>query len=1547
MTTSPAIRSSPTGYVVSLAAVTVAVVARLLLEPLLADRFPFITLFLAVGFAAWYGGKGPGLLALVAGAVAAAFFLFQPRYSFAIDQSEYRVGLVLYGVVGLASVAVFESLRKAHRRAEEQRRQLEQEVAARRAAEQAFAEQAERLRTTLASIGDAVITTDTEGRVTNMNAAAEVLTGWTSDEAAGRPLEAVFRVVNETTRKAVENPATRALREGVVVGLANHTLLTAKDGTERPVDGSASPIRCKDGEVVGCVLVFRDITERKRAEDELRRSEARFRAASEAVSSIVWTNTAEGMMAGGQPGWGAFTGQDREGYEGYGWSRAVHPDDAQPTIDAWNAAVAGKKTFVFEHRVRRTDGQWRLCAIRAVPVFDGRGEITEWVGVHTDITDRKQAEDALRRRETFTSGVLGSITDGFFAVDKDWRFTFVNDQIVKRFGLGRDEIMGGHVWQTFPAAVGTEAYVQLHRAMAERTTVEYEVFYEPLERWFSDKAFPTGDGGLAVYTQDVTDRKGAEQRLRAGEARFRELADAMPQIVYVTDAGGKITFVNRQWLDYTGQPDAQTADLGPVVHPDDLADVLRRWELASAGGTPLEAEFRLRRAADGEYRWFLTRSVPIRDGGGRVVRWYGTSTDIHDQKRTEAELRDERGRLAFALDAADLGQWDMNLIDHTACRTPRHDRIFGYDAPLPEWTYETFLGHVVPDDRADVDAEFRAAVANGTVWDIECRVRRADGAERHVWTKARVQRDAHGRVERMLGIVGDQTDRKRTEAALQVSEGRQQLAMTAARMVAFEFDPATGGVVNSDNAPAVFGLPPGAGLGDIATGFALLHPDDRDRHRAAVEGAVERAEGYVSRFRIVRPDTGAVAWMEEHGHAVGGPGGAVRLVGIVMDVTARHEAEADRDRLLRQVVAERGQLADVFRQAPAFLAVLRGPSHVVEMANDQYDRLVGHRDILGKPIREALPEVVEQGFLGLLDGVYRTGQPFVGTGVRVLLARQPGQPPEERYVDFVYQALRDPVGTVTGVVAVGVDVTDRREAERAVERLAAESERQRRLFDTALSNTTDYNFLFDLDGRLVYANKPLLALWGRTAGDALGKTLAELDYPADADAQVSRNMRRVIETGEAVRDETPYTGPTAVTGHFEYIVAPVLDADGRVVQVAGSSRDITARKRMEEELRRLAADLSDADRRKDEFLATLAHELRNPLAPIRNGLQVIKLAGANGTVEQARSMMDRQLTQLVRLVDDLLDISRVTQEKLELRRERVEVRAVIDAAVETSRPLIEQAGHAFAVAVPDEPVFVDGDATRLAQVVSNLLTNSAKYTHRGGRISLTVRRDGGAVAVSVADDGIGIPPAMLDKVFVMFTQVDRTLEKTTGGLGIGLSLVKGLVEMHGGTIEARSEGEGRGSEFVVTLPVAVPVAGVPDATSVEAEDVVPSGRRILVVDDNVDAADSLAQLLEMLGNEVHTANDGEAGVEAAAAYRPDLILMDIGMPKLNGYEAARGIRQQPRGRGVVLVALTGWGQEDDRQKSSDAGFDFHLVKPVEFAALMKLLAALPASPADR
>jgi len=368
--------------------------------------------------------------------------------------------------------------------------------------------------------------------------------------------------------------------------------------------------------------------------------------------------------------------------------------------------------------------------------------------------------------------------------------------------------------------------------------------------------------------------------------------------------------------------------------------------------------------------------------------------------------------------------------------------------------------------------------------------------------------------------------------------------------------------------------------------------------------------------------------------------------------------------------------------------------------------------------------------------------------------------------------------------------------------------------------------------------------------------------------------------------------------------------------------------------------LREADRQKDEFLATLAHELRNPLAPIRNAVQILLLKGQDvPDLQWASDVIDRQVNQMTRLVDDLLDVSRITTGKLELRTEIIELAKVIQDAVETSRPLIDQDGHRLTITLPALPLLVEGDVVRLAEVFSNLLNNAAKYTEAGGEIELSVEAEDRTAVVRVKDSGIGIPAEMLPRVFNLFTQVDRHLHRSQGGLGIGLTLVKRLVEMHAGSVEARSEGAGRGSEFIVRLPV-VAAAQAAQQKREQEKTSLASKFRVMVVDDNHDGAETLGMMLGIMGNEIRLAHDGLAAIHAAEEFRPDVVLLDIGMPVLDGYEACRRIRASDWGKSMVLIALTGWGQEADRRRTKEAGFDQHLVKPVEAATLMSVFAGI-------
>ncbi|MCD2517823.1 PAS domain-containing protein [Massilia sp. G4R7] len=821
--------------------------------------------------------------------------------------------------------------------------------------------------------------------------------------------------------------------------------------------------------------------------------------------------------------------------------------------------------------------------------------------------------------------------------------------------------------------------------------------------------------------------------------------------------------------------------------------------------------------------------------------------------------------------------------------------------------------------------------------------------------------------------------------------------------------------------------------------------------------ATARAGG-VGRFKGCMPDPrGASGWWEVTVSPIDGG-----LLATSRNVTEQVLAELERERLLAQLRSANERMEDVFRQAPAFMCVLNGPDLVFELVNDRYLQLVGGRDPVGLTLREALPELDGQGFVELLEGVYRSGEPVFGSDVPVLLQRRADGPLERRFVDQVYMPLRDPDGAVSGILVHGIDVTDRK-----LNEIALYESRER--FQKIVSQATTGVVQMDPEGRITLANQKYCEMVGRSEAELLGASVLDVTAP-DSVARTMDAVQRlaggeqgvVIDKEYLRRDGTLMAATSSVNalrgpgGEFQGLVAIVVDTTekrraeeklrageeryrtlfesvdqgfcilemifdeanrpvdylflemnrmfeahtglvggagktaremvptldsfwfdtyGRVALTGepvrfeseapamarwfdvyatriggpGSRRvallfsDITSRKESEATLRKLASDLAEADRRKTEFLATLAHELRNPLAPIRSGLGVMRMKGDSpASVARVREMMERQVGNMVHLIDDLLDIARISGGKLELKKEGADLRTVLSSAVETSLPLVESGRHELTVDLPETPVPVEADVTRIAQVVSNLLNNAAKYTPAGGRIGLALRVEAEQAVITVSDNGIGIPQDQLASVFEMFSQVGQHTERSQGGLGIGLSLVRRLVNMHGGEVGASSAGPNAGSVFTVRLPLAGGMQGASGPAEPSLDDGVGKGTHVLVVDDNVDAAVTLSMILDACGYTTRVAHDGAHAVELAASFRPQVAFLDIGMPGMDGYQTARAMRRVAGLEHVILVALTGWGADSDRQKSGEAGFDHHLTKPVQLDVVQDLLARVTA-----
>lgn len=526
----------------------------------------------------------------------------------------------------------------------------------------------------------------------------------------------------------------------------------------------------------------------------------------------------------------------------------------------------------------------------------------------------------------------------------------------------------------------------------------------------------------------------------------------------------------------------------------------------------------------------------------------------------------------------------------------------------------------------------------------------------------------------------------------------------------------------------------------------------------------------------------------------------------------------------------------------------------------------------------------------------------------------------------------DDAGNAVRLLGVSVDITEATESNEAL----ARSERQ---FATLVENSPDIFARLDISLRYIYVSSAIKRHTGFSPRMLIGKTNTELGMPRDLCEYWDTEMREAIRTRSIRSISFTYPPAGENVRCFEARAVPETDVRGEIESLLVIVADVTEREQMTRALQLRERQLQDADRRKDEFLATLAHELRNPLAPIENAVQLMRISADRDVQRNARNIIERQIGHLVQLINDLLDVNRINRGKLQLRKKVMDISLAVHNAVETSQPLITQKGHTLEVVLPDLPAYVSGDLTRLTQVIANLLNNSAKYTPSGGTIRLEVQKRHGEVLLKVRDNGAGIPPEMLPVIFEMFSQVDRGPEHVYGGLGIGLALVKQLVGMHGGSVEAHSEGAGHGTEIVIHLPAVAAPAGVEPGGPTNEHSVHPAKPvRVLVVDDNVDNAESLTALIEFLGYEIATANDGNVALQRVEAFRPDIVFLDIGLPGMSGHEVARRIRARPDGGDIFLVAVTGWGQADDLMRSEAAGFNRHIVKPVTFAALKEVLA---------
>jgi PAS domain S-box-containing protein len=1139
--------------------------------------------------------------------------------------------------------------------------------------------------------------------------------------------------------------------------------------------------------------------------------------------------------------------------------------------------AAGRRVDHFETERVRSNGERIPVIVTLSPVRDASGTIVGASKIVREFGDKAILERRAREAAADLERVLSNLGEGYVTFDRSLRYVSVNDAAAAMIGQPREALIGRTPPEVFPPEAVAAAMSQLQRALESSETIRYEAYSPRQDRWYENRLHAT-DIGLSVFFTDITARKRAEEALRRSEERQRllvslndatrslsdpdavmwaivtkvgqhfevgrctygEIDRAQHQVIVTRDyTDGVISIAGRHRLDDFGPALIRELRAGMTVAVRDVQDDPRTSdERAVAAFAAIETRSLLciPLVKDGRFvALFVLHHPKPRDWSADEIAlleqiaertWFGI-----ENARAEAALRDSRNVLSLAMRGGRMGVWTRDLITEQVWWSRELEELFGLPPGGFEGTFQSFTALIYPDDRGRLEKAVQVAVESRTDYSAEFRFRHAGGAWRWMEGRGRAMYSTDGRPHTLYGLSIDITERKAFEVALARAREsadkhaeRLGIALAAARLGDWSWDARTDVVTLSTKAATIFGLAPGTPI--TWTGLRLLlHPDDRERARLAVEDAIAGHSDYAIEYRLGTQEV--ERWISASGRAgYDARGNLLGMFGVVQDIT--------RDRLLVKLDDAVRRLADpeeITYTSASILGQHLGADRCAyaTVDQDQNSFVVTGNYVNG--LRSLVGRYKFRQFGEECLCLMRAGTPFVVRDSRV----------DHRIIDED-RAAYEAVGT-RSVIWVPILKADRLVAVMAVQ------------------------------------------------------TVAPRTWRADE-----------VEL---------------------------------VQQVASRCWESIERARVEGERATLLEAAQAANRAKDEFLAMLGHELRNPLSPILTALQLMKLRNG-GALERERTVIERQVTHLARLVDDLLDVSRIARGKVELKLEVVELGEIIARAVEVASPLLETRAQTLVMDVSRAGLPVTGDPARLAQIVSNLLTNAAKYTPPHGRVTIAAGHDGTDVVLRIQDTGVGIAPDVLPRVFDLFVQGGQSIDRAQGGLGLGLTIVKSLVERHGGTVSAHSDGLNRGSEFVVRLPLAAEAGRLAETPSAKrpARRRTPMAPRILVVDDNHDAAEMLSEVLRARGYDTRIAHDGPEALRVASAFLPETAFLDIGLPVMDGYELASRLREIPGLATVRLVAVTGYGQDSDRRRTRAAGFEHHMVKPVDLQALEDLVTTL-------
>lgn len=1279
-----------------------------------------------------------------------------------------------------------------------------------------------------------------------------------------------------------------------------------------------------------------ELAERNRVEADLRESEARLRSALEAsrmgtwdwnieTGLVQWSDNLEAMF-GLEPG--AFDGSFAM------FTRFLHPDDHDRVLATVDQAIATGEDYNTEFRVVCPDGTVRWALSQGKVFYDQNGQPVRMVGNDIDITERKQAEIALRESEQRYATLSQISPVGIFRTDVHGDCLYANARWCELTGLSL-EVAQGKGWVS-----------ALHPDDRDRIVAEWYRAAESNLPFLGEYRFQTPDGkvswvigqataerdvegrlvGYVGTVTDISDRKQAENALQDSESRFRQLAENInvvfwmkevkeDRVSYVSPAYERLWGLNPQelyenhqaWIDY--------------IHPDDRASVETAFQAKAAAGL-FDEEYRIM-LPNGQVRWVRDRCFPLRNEAGALYRFTGIAEDITDRKQIEEMLRLQAQVLDQTHDSVVSTDLDGNITSWNKGA----ERVFGY---TPEEVLGQPVAMLYPSDQQEVlqNQVIVPLKAQGK-HEVEVVTQRKSGERFDLLLSLSLLRNEHQMPIGMIGFSMEITDRKRTEAALRQNEQLLRLALTGAQAGSWDWEISTNKVVWSAENFDLYGLTPTQSL-QYEDWNNTLHPDDRERVNAETFRVIEEKQAeYRVEFRVVHSQRG-IRWLQALGRLVVNEQGApIRLSGINLDITDRKLAE------------------DALRQSEAFTRrILESSSDCIKLFNLNGQLLyMNPGGLCMMEIDDFRPYINVDWASFWQEEMRETVEAAIATAKTGELIRFQGFCPTAKgtpkWWDVVVSPILSTEGQVIQLLATSRDITERMHSEAA---LRQSEERFRTLAD----NMSQFAWMAHANGDIFWYNQRWFNYTGKTLEEMQGWGWQTVHHPDHVD-RVVQHIRHCFETGQLWEDTFPLRGQDGQYRWFLSRAIPIRNEQGDINCWFGTNTDITERKQSEMERDRLLeqeqaarASAERANRIKDEFLAVLSHELRSPLNPILGWTKLMQSRKFDPTkTSEALATIERNAKLQTQLIDDLLDVAKILRGKLSMNATPVDLAFVIEQAIDTVRTAAVAKEITLHAELP-QIGRVSGDAARLQQIVWNLLSNAIKFTPTREQVNIWLERVGNQAQIIVSDTGKGINPDFLPHIFESFRQEDASTTRKYGGLGLGLAIVRHLVEAHGGTIWADSQGEGQGSTFMVQLPLldTEPEKVLPKESAVDELNL--EGLRVMSVDDDPDARDLLASLLQQYGAEVLVVTSAAEVLANLASFRPDVLVSDIGMPEMDGYTLIQQVRTLPPEQGgqIPAIALTAYAREGDYQHAINNGYQRHITKPLDPEELVRAVKTL-------